>query len=202
MVVQTVIEQCVAGLGYELVDIEQGPGGLLRVFIDLPAAAEGSAASVRTGVAPDDATPATERIRIEDCERVSHQLSHVLTVENIDYARLEVSSPGLDRPLRKASDFERFAGCEATVRLRMPFEGQRNFAGVLSVEGSGRFGLQLVERQPPRRTPGPRGGPGHRPKSRQAIAPDDSRSDGSGSRKLVFGLEEIDRARLVPKLKF
>ena len=96
---QTVVEQCVTGLGYELVDVEHGPGGLLRVFIDHPAAA----------VDDDEA-----RIRIEDCERVSHQLSHLLTVEGIDYARLEVSSPGLDRPLKKVSDFERLPVASAT----------------------------------------------------------------------------------------
>jgi len=73
--VQVVVEQALGGLGYELVELEFGQRGLLRVFIDAP-----------------------EGIRLEDCERASRQLSHVLTVENVDYSRLEVSSPGVDPP--------------------------------------------------------------------------------------------------------
>lgn len=117
------IRRTVSGMGYELVDCEFAAGGLLRVFIDSP-----------------------EGIRLDDCEQVSHQLSHLLMVEDVDYDRLEVSSPGLDRPLRNEADFIRFAGCEVTIRLRRAFEGQRNFEGVLTVEKNGRFGLELVER--------------------------------------------------------
>jgi ribosome maturation factor RimP len=71
---------------------------------------------------------------VEDCAKVSHQLSHVLTVENVNYERLEISSPGLDRPVRKLADFERFAGSECTVKLRMPMPGAANrktFQGIL-----------------------------------------------------------------------
>lgn len=161
------IRRTVSGMGYELVDCEFAAGGLLRVFIDSP-----------------------EGIRIEDCERVSHQLSHLLMVEDVDYERLEVSSPGLDRPLRNEADFHRFAGCEAMVRLRRPFEGRRNFEGVLTVEDDGRFGLELVERPAP--------GAGRR----------GSRAPRSGGmwttpgvatgRKMIFSLDEVERARLVP----
>jgi ribosome maturation factor RimP len=70
-------------------------------------------------------------VDLEDCTRVSHQLTRLLTVENVAYDRLEVSSPGLDRPLVKAADFVRFAGCRAQLRLRMPLEGRRKFVGVL-----------------------------------------------------------------------
>src|SRR5690554_2550589 len=117
------IRRTVSGMGYELVDCEFAAGGLLRVYIDSP-----------------------EGIRLEDCEQVSHQLSHLLMVEDVDYERLEVSSPGLDRPLRSEADFHRFAGCEVTIRLHRAFEGQRNFEGVLTVEENGRFGLELIER--------------------------------------------------------
>lgn len=76
------IEKTVNGTGYDLVDFERADRGLFRVYIDfLPADAEKG------------------NITVEDCEKVSHQLSHVLTVENMNYERLEVSSPGLDRPL-------------------------------------------------------------------------------------------------------
>jgi len=98
-----------AGLGYELVDVERsGRGGMLRIFIDKPGG-----------------------ITVDDCAAVSHHLSRVLTVENVDYDRLEVSSPGLDRPLKKERDFERFVGQKAKVKLRVPVDGQRNFVGVL-----------------------------------------------------------------------
>jgi len=103
------IEQTVQGLDYELVDFESSPRGrLMRVFIDSP-----------------------NGITVEDCATVSNQLTRIFEVENVDYDRLEVSSPGLDRPLKKAADFERFAGQDVQLRLRMPIANQRNFAGVL-----------------------------------------------------------------------
>jgi len=103
------IEQVVTGLGYELVDFELSPRArLLRVFIDI------------------------ERgITVDDCATVSNQLQRVFEVENVDYDRLEVSSPGLDRPLKKLADFERFAGHEIQLRLSLPVDNQRNFIGVL-----------------------------------------------------------------------
>jgi len=125
---EQIIEQAVSGLGYELVDVETSPRGrLLRVFID--------------SLQPEGG------ITIEDCSKVSQQLSHVFEVEGIDYDRLEVSSPGLDRPLKKLADFVRFAGEEAQIRLRLPVNGQRNFTGTIgSVEdGKLRFDCSGVE---------------------------------------------------------
>ena len=91
------IEKTVNGTGYDLVDFEQAERGLFRVYIDfLPADLERG------------------NVTVEDCAKVSHQLSHVLTVEEVNYERLEISSPGLDRPLKKFSDFVRFAGEVAT----------------------------------------------------------------------------------------
>jgi ribosome maturation factor RimP len=110
------IETTVAGLGYELVEFETSPRArLLRVFIDRP---EGSQAT-RSGIS------------VEDCATVSNQLSRVFMVENLDYDRLEVSSPGLDRPLVKPADYRRFAGQEVQLKLRVPLGNQRNFSGVL-----------------------------------------------------------------------
>ena len=88
---QSAVERTVTGLGYELVDTERSAGGLLRVYIDR--------------VAGD---PNGEFITVDDCEKVTRQLQHVLEVENCVYSRLEVSSPGLDRPLKKPADFARF----------------------------------------------------------------------------------------------
>lgn len=109
MDVERLVEQVVSGLGYELVDFEPSPKGrMIRVFIDI------------------------ERgINVDDCATVSNQLTRVFEVENVDFDRLEVSSPGLDRPLKKLADFERFAGQQVQLRLRTPIGNQRNFVGEL-----------------------------------------------------------------------
>ena len=100
MALQDIVAQTVAGLGYELVEIERSAGGTLRVTIDLP---------WQPGA---DAT-----VNVEDCEKVTRQLQYTLEVEEVDYQRLEVSSPGIDRPLRSEQDFERFAGEVVEVTL-------------------------------------------------------------------------------------
>ena len=104
-----IVEQAVNGLGFELVDLEMSPKArLLRVLIDI------------------------ERgITVEDCATVSNHLVRVFEVENVDYDRLEISSPGLDRPIKKLADFERFAGQDVQIRIRLPIGNQRNFAGKL-----------------------------------------------------------------------
>jgi ribosome maturation factor RimP len=106
----SLIDKTVTQLGYELADLEvSNRGKLLRLFIDKP-----------------------EGITIDDCVLVSNQLGNVLAVENdIDYDRLEVSSPGLDRALKKEGDFIRFAESRANVKVRMPIEGRKNFLGTL-----------------------------------------------------------------------
>ena len=112
MNLQELIDKTVTGLGYELVDIEQSPRGrVLRLFIDKPDKLGG--------------------IDVEDCSLVSNQLSRVLAVENIDYDRLEISSPGLDRVLKKPVDYERYIGSEINLRLRLSMSGRRNFNGGL-----------------------------------------------------------------------
>lgn len=108
MDVVKLVEITVSGLGYELVDVERAGRGLLRVFIDKP-----------------------EGIAVEDCQVVSNQLTRLFTVENIDYDRLEVSSPGLDRALKKESDFIRFKGQKAQLKLRMPIAARKNFVGII-----------------------------------------------------------------------
>ena len=151
------IETTVTGLGYELVDVERAERGLLRVFIDFSAA------------------DAAEKgpITVEDCATVSHQLSHVLTVENIPYERLEISSPGLDRPVRKLEDFARFAGCEAIVKLRVAMPGTNNrksFQGVLLAPQGDNLSLEFEGKD--------------------------------GPAMLEFTLADMDKARLVPQVDF
>lgn len=102
------MEPLLSGLGYELVLLERAGRGLMRIFIDKPGG-----------------------ITIEDCVTVSNQLTHWMTVENIDYDRLEVSSPGLDRPLVKPADFSRFAGEMVTLKLRVPVDNRRRVVGQL-----------------------------------------------------------------------
>ncbi len=94
----------------ELVDVERAALGLLRVTID------------RVG-----------GVRIEDCEQVSRQLSRVFEVENVDYKRMEVGSPGVDRPLRNEAEFRRFAGERIEIKLREALDGRKVFAGILTM---------------------------------------------------------------------
>lgn len=115
---QAAIERTVTGLGYELVEVERAARGLLRVTIDR---------------VPGHAYPGapSESVTVDDCEAVTRQLQYVLEVENADYARLEVSSPGLDRPLKREADYARFAGELVEITLKMPFQGRRKYRGVL-----------------------------------------------------------------------
>lgn len=106
MDLQQILETTLPGMGYELVDVELTAQGILRVFIDK----EGG-------------------ITVEDCATVSNHLSRVFMVEDVDYKHLEISSPGLDRPLKKAADFVRFTGSMVKLKTRLPVDGQKNFIG-------------------------------------------------------------------------
>jgi len=114
------IENTVVGLGYELVDFERSGRGMLRVFID------------KLG-----------GISVDDCQVVSNQLSRLFLVENVEYDRLEVSSPGLDRPLKKEADFVRYAGEKVQLKLRMPLSGRKNFVGIIVAVDSGILQLDV-----------------------------------------------------------
>lgn len=142
------IEPVVTGMGYELVDVQASNGGrFLRLFIDKP-----------------------QGINVDDCAAVSRQLARVFEVEGIDYDRLEVSSPGLDRPLRKPADFARFAGQRAELRMRRPDAGgRRKFAGVLKGAEAGQVSIEV------------------------------DGEDGI-KRQVSLALEDIERAKLVPEL--
>ena len=177
---QTSVETTVSGLGYDLVDTERSPRGLLRVFIDhLPKNAPNFVSNIA----------ANAFITVEDCEKVTRQLQHVLEVEGCAYERLEVSSPGLDRPLKKTADYARFVGEQIEVTLKLPFQGRKKYRGVLEALGEG-WRIVLVE--PDVAVKGGKGsGKGsdktHEPHSAQA---------------LDFSLEEVREARLVPVVDF
>ncbi|WP_047391810.1 MULTISPECIES: ribosome maturation factor RimP [Chitinibacter] len=106
---QSVLDNTLPAMGYELVDFELGANGLMRIFIDK----EGG-------------------VTIDDCVEVSNHLTRLFMVEEIPYERLEVSSPGLDRLIKKPADFERFAGQKVRVKLRLPLpDRRRNLVGLL-----------------------------------------------------------------------
>jgi len=179
---ESVIEATVVGLGYELVDVEWAGGGVLRVFIDKPVVPGGDgdeAHGARDGVG--------DGVSVDDCARVSEQLSLVFTVENVHYERLEISSPGLDRPLKRPADFERFVGHEAFVKLRVSPDGQargrRQFQGVLQrLEGASEV-------------PGEASGVA----GRMGLVVEDKEG---GRALLEFSFDEVEKARLVPQIDF
>jgi ribosome maturation factor RimP len=164
---QSAVERTVTGLGYDLVDAEKSAGGLLRVFIDhLP--------------------PSTEFITVDDCEKVTRQLQHVLEVEGCAYERLEVSSPGLDRPLKKAADYARFAGEQIEITLKLPFKGRKKFSGQLLANGDG---WRLVLDAPR----------AERAAKRAAAA---VAAGAETDQALDFSLDEVREAHLVPVVDF
>lgn len=189
MALQQIVEQIVAGLGYELIEIERLAGGLLRVTIDWP------------WVTPVTDAPVAEHrpITVEDCETVTRQLQFALEVDSVEYSRLEVSSPGIDRLLRDARDFERFLGCEVDVTLKLAVgaaamgqvnANRKKFRGTLErgaeVQGAA-MQWQLVWSEPIKAKPGQRIG-----KNRPA-AP---------VHVLGFVLDEVREARLAPLVNF
>ncbi len=199
--VQEIVEQTVAGLGYDLVEIERSAGGLLRITIDLPWVPAGKTPDAVTGLMPE------QFVNVEDCEKVTRQLQFALEVDGAEYRRLEVSSPGIDRPLRHEKDFERFVGHEIDVSLKVPIglvaaAGQVNatrkkFRGTLErvmgvAEGAdgeavGAPGWQIVWSEAPLAKPGAR------ISKKRAQVP---------LQALGFKLDELRDARLAPIVSF
>jgi ribosome maturation factor RimP len=191
---QSAVERTVTGLGYDLVDAEKGAGGLLCVLIDhLPAAA---------------AHAAPRFITVDDCEKVTRQLQHVLEVEGCSYERLEVSSPGLDRPLKKAADYARFVGEQIELTLKLPFKGRKKYRGELLAQGELRVDAtqwrlvlapDAADAKPTRaqlratRADAAVGGGG---------GESENAGEGKGEQALDFSLDEVREARLVPVVDF
>ncbi len=148
----SIAQQGLLGFDIELVDVERAPLGVLRVVIDRPSG-----------------------IRIEDCEQVSRHLSHVFEVENIDYQRLEVSSPGVDRPLRTLNDFIRFAGERIELKLFEAVNSHKVFTGILKVDNTNSDETKL------------------------ALEYKDQKGE---INTLQFSMDDVDRARLDPVLDF
>jgi ribosome maturation factor RimP len=174
---QDIVTQTVAGLGYDLVEIERSAGGLLRITIDLPW------------------EPGQERfVNVEDCEKVTRQLHFALEVDGAEYKRLEVSSPGIDRPLRNEKDFERFAGELVDITLKAPMgqaaagqvaANRKKFRGELSRADAGGWQVTWSDE--------PAAKPGQKVSRKRAPAP---------LQALGFTLDELKEARLAPVVDF
>ena len=185
MALQQIVEQVVTGLGYDLVEIERSAGGLLRITIDLP------------WVAPATDAPAPlldQFVTVEDCEKVTRQLQFALEVDGVEYKRLEVSSPGIDRPLRHEQDFVRFEGSVIDITLKAPMgaaaagqvsANRKKFRGTLERAESG--GWQIVWRDEPAVKPGQKVSQKRGPAPLQALG---------------FALDELRDARLAPIVDF
>jgi len=194
------VARTVEGLGYEFVDAERLSGGLLRVTIDR-APAEGAGESECEG-------EGSTGIGLEDCERVSRQLTHLFAVEDVDYDRLEVSSPGLDRPLKRAQDYRRFAGSEVQLQLHEPLAaagGRKRLQGRLlelaGAAGAERVRLQLVDEAAVQASKGA-GKAAGAAKGRVARRTAKDVKDGVAGAIVEFALADVDKARLVPELNF
>lgn len=178
MALQQIVEETVIGLGYDLVEIERSAGGLLRITIDWPW------------------EPGSENfITVEDCEKVNRQLQFALEVDGVNYSRLEISSPGIDRPLRHEKDFERFVGELIDLTLKVPMgdnaagmvsANRKKFRGTLERDAAG-TGWQIVWSDAPAVKPGQRISKKRAPLPLHALG---------------FSLDELRDARLAPVVDF
>ena len=181
---QDTVAQTVTGLGFDLVDLERSVGGLLRVTIDLP------------WLTPVEGLPvlADQFVTVEDCETVTRQLQYLLEVEAVDYRRLEVGSPGIDRPLRTENDFLRFVGQVVDLTLKAPIgatgtdvaANRKKFRGTLERAEDGQQ-WQIVWSD----EPAPK--PGQRVSKKRVPAP---------LQALTFQLSDLQQARLAPLVNF
>jgi ribosome maturation factor RimP len=160
------------GLGYELVDFERSGGGLLRVFIDK-----------------------ADGITVEDCAAVSNQLTRVFMVENIDFDRLEVSSPGLDRPLKTLEDFVRFLGVPVKVRLSTVIDDRKRFDAVVEAVEGEKITFRLLD------DGAATGAAKVRVTKRVASNAKSKQSDASTeAKRVVVTLRDIEKAKLIPEI--
>ena len=174
---QEAVEETVVGMGYDLVEVQRTAGGLLRITIDMPYVASAPA----------------QTVTVEDCERVTRQLQYLLEVEAVDYQRLEVGSPGIDRLLRHEDDLQRFLGEEVDITLKQAmgaetgvYANRKKFRGTLERAADG-ISWQIVWSDAPARKPGARVSKHAKPQALQALG---------------FVWDEIREARLADIVDF
>jgi ribosome maturation factor RimP len=181
---ESTVGVAVSSLGLELVELERAPRGLLRVYIDRPAG---------KGL-----------VTVEDCSTVSHHLSHLFTVENVEYDRLEVSSPGLDRVLKTSADFARFQQLPVKVRLNTTVDSRKRFEGVVeSVAGNiVTFVLQdesvagaKAQKPTSKKRSNAKSGTGSK------VGRKDTADTASVKKTIAVELGQIEKARLIPQIK-
>jgi ribosome maturation factor RimP len=180
---QQTVEQTVTGMGFDLVDLDRSAGGLLRVTIDWP------------WLPPAPGQAAVERfVTVEDCEKITRQLQYLLEVEGLEYRRLEVGSPGIDRPLRREQDYMRFEGQMVDITLKAPIgvtgtevsANRKKFRGTLERAEDG-VEWRIVWSDAPEPKPGQRVSKKRPPVPLQA---------------LNFSLADVQQARLAPIVNF
>lgn len=174
LAIDEIVLASVTGLGYELVDFEHSARGLMRVFIDKP-----------------------DGIGVEDCASVSNHLSRVLEVENVEFERLEVSSPGLDRPLKTLAHFQQYLGLSVKVRLNSMVDGRKRFDGVIkAVEGETIvFAVAADEGVVKAQTPSQKSGGA-------LIKPPKAKAAGKSAQSVKIirvAFDSIDKTRLIPE---
>lgn len=186
-----VVETTVTGLGYELVDCERSSQGLLRVYIDR---------------LPDQAYDLPgDLVTVDDCEKVTRQLQYALETIDADYARLEVSSPGVDRPLKTPAHFARFVGEEVAISLKVPFQGRKKYSGILcqaqdadpaQIESGQAWGLVLKAPDADKPLSKTAAKKLAKEQAKGIVQPQEVEE------VLGFTLDEIREARLVPEVSF
>lgn len=174
---EKIIDDALRSFSLELVEIERAPRGLLRVFIDRP---EGQGF-----------------VTVEDCSKVSNQLSHALTVENVEYERLEISSPGLDRVLKTAKDFWRFRGQPVRVRLNTMVGNRKRFDGVVSGVEEDEVTFLIVDAEAPSKSVSKAG---KASKTAKAAAEKSATAATTGEKSVSVKLGQIEKARLIPQI--
>ena len=181
---QEIVEQTVTGLGFDLVELERSGSGLLKVTIDLPWEAPVAGQPV----------PVERFVTVEDCEKITRQLQYLLEVEGLEYRRLEVGSPGIDRPLKREIDYVRFEGHVIDLTLKAPIgatvtdvaANRKKFRGTLERADDG-VQWQVVWSDAPEPKPGARVSKKRAPVPMQAM---------------TFSLDDIQQARLAPIVNF
>ena len=179
-----IVDAAVKGLGFELVDFERAGGGMMRIFIDK-----------------------SDGISIENCADVSNHLTRLFAVENIDYSRLEVSSPGLDRPLKTLADFKRFLGSAIKVRLNTTVDSRKRFDGAIErVEGEAITFKLLADSVAPSKVKTVKRSNAKRKMNPEGVdRTDDSvgeqkREQKPEEKRITDMLGDVDRARLIPDI--
>jgi ribosome maturation factor RimP len=178
---ETTVDIAVSSLGLELVELERAPRGLLRVYIDRVAG---------KGL-----------VTVEDCSVVSHHLSHLFTVENVDYERLEVSSPGLDRVLKSAADFARFQQLPVKVRLNTSVDARKRFEGVVQSVDAGRVTFVLHDESTDTAAKSKRTPSKKRSNAKVKSASKVVDANVEAPKTITVELGQIEKARLIPQIE-